>query len=159
MVVILPGDLTAFVPNPVEVEYKPGLELAPIHHQHMVGMIAVNWGQTSLPENATTTAVQVTKHLHKSCIFSRKRSKYIRSTCKRRRSNRMMIMFAVFNADTYAQLFGQREMENMHYCSNTLFEFIHMLSQLFLDGHPYKTDTSVRRTPGFNPHCLSVILL
>ena len=99
MVVILPGDLTAIVPNPVEVEYKPGLELAPIHHQHLVGMIAVNWGQTSLPENATTTAVQVTKHLHKSCIFSHKRSKYIRSTCKRRRSSRMMIMFAVFNAD------------------------------------------------------------
>lgn len=59
MVVILPGDLTAIVPNPVEVEYKPGLELAPIHHQHMVEVIAVNWGQISLPENATTTAVQL----------------------------------------------------------------------------------------------------
>ena len=59
MVVILPGDLTAIVPNPVEVEYKPGLELAPIHHQHMVEVIAVNWGQISLPENATTRTVQV----------------------------------------------------------------------------------------------------
>ena len=54
MVVILPGDLTAVVPNPVEVEFKPGLELAPIHHQHMVERTAVNWGQISLPENATT---------------------------------------------------------------------------------------------------------
>ena len=59
MVVILPGDLTAIVPNPVEVEYKPGLELAPIHHQHMVEVIAVNWGQISLPENAITRTVQV----------------------------------------------------------------------------------------------------
>ena len=33
MVVILPGDLTAIVPNPVEVEYKPGLELAPIQRE------------------------------------------------------------------------------------------------------------------------------
>ena len=140
MVVILPGDLTAIVPNPVELEYKPGLELAPIHHQHMVERTAVNWGQMSLPENATTTAVQVTKHLLHSCIFSRKRSKYIGSTCKRRKSNGMMIMFAVFKADA-AVLFGQREMENMHYCANTLFEFIYMLSQLFLDGHFCKTDT------------------
>ena len=59
MVVILPGDLTAIVPNPVEVEYKPGLELAPIHHRHMVEVIAVNWGQISLPENAITRTVQV----------------------------------------------------------------------------------------------------
>ena len=94
MVVILPGDLTAIVPNPVEVEYKPGLELAPIHHQHMVERTAVNWDQISLPENATTNAVQVTKHLHKSCIFSRKRSKYIKSTCKRRKSNGRMTMSA-----------------------------------------------------------------
>ena len=36
-------------------------------------------------------------------------------------------------------------MENMHYCANALFEFIYMHSQLFLDGHPYKMDTSVRR--------------
>ena len=99
MVVILPGDLTAIVPNPVEVEYKPGLELAPIHHQHMVEVIAVNWGQISLPENATTTAVQVTKHLLHSCFFSRKRSKYIRSTCKRRKNNGMMVLFAVFKTD------------------------------------------------------------
>ena len=99
MVVILPGDLTAIVPNPVEVEYKPGLELAPIHHQHMVEVIAVNWVQISLPGNATTTAVQVTKHLLHSCIFSRKRSKYIRSTCKRRKNNGMMVPFAVFKAD------------------------------------------------------------
>jgi len=41
MVVILPGDLTAIVPNPVEVECKPGLEPAPIHHQHMVERTAV----------------------------------------------------------------------------------------------------------------------
>ena len=99
MVVILPGDLTAIVPNPVEVEYKPGLELAPIHHQHMVEVIAVNWGQISLPENATTTAVQVTTPLLHSCIFSRKRSKYIRSSCKRRKSSGMIVMFVVFNAD------------------------------------------------------------
>ena len=51
--------LTAIVPNPEEVEYKPGLELAPIHHQHMVEVIAVNWGQISLPENAITRTVQV----------------------------------------------------------------------------------------------------
>ena len=59
MVVILPGDLTAIVPNPVEVEYKPGLEPAPIHPQHMVEVIAVNWGQISLPEHVTTRTVQV----------------------------------------------------------------------------------------------------
>ena len=34
-----------------------------------------------------------------------------------------------------------------------------MHSQLSLDGHPYKTDTSVRRAPGLNPRRLSVILL
>ena len=59
MVVILPGDLTAIVPNPVEVEYKPGLEPALIHHQHMVEVIAVNWGQISQPGNVTTRTVQV----------------------------------------------------------------------------------------------------
>jgi len=59
MVVILRGDLTAIVPNPVEVECKPGLEPVPIHHQHMVERTAVNWGQMSLLENATTRTVQV----------------------------------------------------------------------------------------------------
>ena len=59
MVVILPGDLTAIVPNPVEVEYKPGLEPVQIHRQHMGERIAVNWDQAFLPENATTRTAQV----------------------------------------------------------------------------------------------------
>ncbi len=32
-------------------------------------------------------------------------------------------------------------------------------SQLSLNGHLYKTDTSIRRTPGYGPCRFSVILL
>ena len=137
MVVILPGDLTAIVPNPVEVEYKPGLELAPIHHQHMVERTAVNWGQISLPENATTTAVQVTKHLLHSCILSRKRSKYIRSTCKRRKSNGMMVMFAVFKADAAVRTKRRR------ICFTALISY---LNSYTCTVNSFLTDTPIRRT-------------